>query len=268
MNAMRFRSASTRRASSAAQSKIAIGRVLAEIRGPDHLVHADPALRAARPVREALSHQRRLERNPEQYVTPHAQRAALVTSTADLGTNRLFVFSAARPAGVSLTAIQEAAGPTQAFGAGGEREMMRAADADRDRVVERLNVAYSEGRLSKDEHDGRLENALSARTYGDLDQLVIDLPATAAAAVTPVAKTNELALVSLICGLAPFIFGPLPAIPAIVFGHLARHQIKRTGEQGGGLALAGLILGWATVILTIVLIVAMSVGMHGTTQTH
>jgi hypothetical protein len=220
MNAMRFRSVPTRGASSATQSKIAIGRVPADIRSPDHLVHADPALWAA------------------------------------------------RPASVSLAAIQEAAGRTQAFGAGGERKNMRAADADRDRVVECLNVAYSEGRLSRDEHDGRLENALSARTYADLDQLIIDLPAAGAAAVTSAAKTNGFALVSLTCGLAPFIFGPLPAIPAIVFGHLARHQIKRTGEQGDGLALAGLILGWATVILTIVLIVAMSVGMHGTAQAH
>ena len=31
-------------------------------------------------------------------------------------------------------------------------------------------MAYSEGRLSKDEYDGRLDNALSARTYADLDQ--------------------------------------------------------------------------------------------------
>ena len=131
---------------------------------------------------------------------------------------------------------------------------MRAADADRDRVVERLNIAYSEGLLSKDEHDGRLENALSARTYADLDQLVANLPATRATAVTPVAKTSGLALASLACGLAQFIVGPPAAIPAIVLGHIARRQIKRTGEQGAGLALAGLILGWATVILAIVLI--------------
>ena len=84
---------------------------------------------------------------------------------------------------------------------------------------------------------------------------------------TPVARTNGLAIASLACGLAQFMFGPLTAIPAIVFGHVARHQIKRTGEQGAGLALAGLVLGWATVILGIVLIVvglAMSAGMHGT----
>jgi len=164
--------------------------------------------------------------------------------------------------------VVQSAGRTQAFAAGGEPGKMRAADADRERVVERLNIAYSEGRLSKDEHDGRLENALSARTYADLDQLVTDLPATRATAVTSVATTNALALASLACGLAPFIFGPPAAIPAIVLGHVARRQIKRTGEQGAGLALAGLILGWATVILVIVVSLAMSAGMHGTTHTH
>ena len=307
MNAMPFWSAPTRRASSATQSEIAISRVLADMGSADQLAHADPALRVACPVCEALSHQRCLERNPKQYVTPHAERAALVTTTADHAANRLIVFSAPSPAS-NLTAIREAAdraalipdnqatppladelqriadseggrrttapcviqsaGRTQVFAAGGEPGKMRAADADRDRVVERLNVAYSEGRLSKDEHDGRLENALSARTYADLDQLVTDLPAARATAVTSVAKTNGLALASLICGLAPFIFGPPVAIPAIVFGHVARRQIKRTGEQGAGLALVGLILGWVTVILVIVLIVAMSVGMHGTTHTN
>ncbi len=168
----------------------------------------------------------------------------------------------------SVPGVLQSGGRTRAFAAGGEREKMRAADADRDRVVEFLNMAYSEGRLSKDEYDGRLENALSARTYADLDRLVTDLPAARATVVTPVAKTNGLAIASLACGLAQFVFGPLATIPAIVFGHVARHQIKRTGEQGAGLALAGLILGWATVILGIVLIVvaglAMSVGMNGT----
>ena len=151
---------------------------------------------------------------------------------------------------------------------GGERGRMRASDADRDRVVELLNVAYSEGRLSKEEYDGRLENALSARTYADLDQIVTDLPAAHAAVVAPVARTNGLAIASLACALAQFVFGPLATIPAIVFGHVALHQIKRSGEQGAGLALAGLILGWATVILGIILLliafIAMSAGMQGT----
>jgi hypothetical protein len=165
--------------------------------------------------------------------------------------------------------VIQSAGRTPAFAAGGERGKMRAADADRDHVVEILNTAYSEGRLSKDEYDARLENALSARTYADLDQLVTDLPAARAAMVPAAAKTNGLAVASLACGLAQFVFGPVTAIPAIVFGHVARHQIKRTGEQGAGLALAGLILGWATVILAIVLIgLAIFAGMHSTMQMH
>ena len=68
---------------------------------------------------------------------------------------------------------------------------MRAADADRDRVVESLNTAYSEGRLSKDEYDDRLENAFSARTYADLDQLVTDLPVARAVPVVPVTPVTR-----------------------------------------------------------------------------
>ncbi len=163
-------------------------------------------------------------------------------------------------------------------GAGGERGRLRAADADRDRVVEFLNTAYSEGRLSKDEYDARLEGAFSARTYADLDRLVTDLPTARApmvpgtTAVTPVARTNGLAVASLVCGLAQFVgFGPLGTIPAIVLGHIARSQIKRTGEQGAGLALAGLVLGWSAVIVGILIVVAFLAvfsGTHGAAQIH
>jgi hypothetical protein len=108
MNAMPFRSAPTRRASSVTQSEIAIGRVLADMGSADQLAHADPALRVACPACEALSHQRCLERNPKHYVTPHAERAALVTSTADHAANRLVAFSAPCPASTNPTAIQDA----------------------------------------------------------------------------------------------------------------------------------------------------------------
>jgi hypothetical protein len=143
----------------------------------------------------------------------------------------------------------------------GPRGRMRAADADRDRVVEFLNGAYSEGRLTKDEYDERLGQALSARTYGDLDPLIMDLPAAHEPIAPPAppgpparARTNSLAIASVACGLAQFAFGPLGTIPAIVFGHLARSQIKRTGEQGAGLAIIGLLLGWGAVALGILLI--------------
>lgn len=155
---------------------------------------------------------------------------------------------------------------------GGEHDWIRAADVDRDRVAEMLGTAYTEGRLSRDEYDARLESALSARTYADLDRVVTDLPATQPAVPRPAApapssaRTNGLAIASLACGLAQFAFGPLATIPAIVLGHMARSQIRHTGEQGGGLALAGLALGWGAVILGILLIaigLAIAAGMHG-----
>src|SRR5262249_39895890 len=111
----------------------------------------------------------------------------------------------------------------------------------------------------KDEYDARLESALSARTYADLDHVVSDLPGARVPPVRRVTATNGLAVASLACGLAQFAFGPLPTIPAIVLGHVARHQIKRTGEQGGGMALAGLLLGWAAVALGIIAILGMAV---------
>jgi hypothetical protein len=154
---------------------------------------------------------------------------------------------------------------------------MRAADADRDQVAGILGTAYSEGRLSKDEYDARLDSAMSARTFADLDRVVIDLPvarttmavpATETGMVTPVATTNGMAIASLVCGLAQIMFGPLGTVPAIVFGHMARNQIRRTGERGAGLALAGLVLGWGTVIVGIIIFIAVALpvagGMHST----
>ena len=140
------------------------------------------------------------------------------------------------------------------------RGQMRAADADRDRAVSFLTTAYTEGRLGKDEYDARLETALSARTYADLDQVVTDLPgARIPPARQVVTTTNGLAVASLACGLAQFVFGPLPTIPAIVLGHVARHQIKRSGEHGAGMALAGLLLGWAAVVFGILAIAGLAV---------
>jgi hypothetical protein len=52
------------------------------------------------------------------------------------------------------------------------------------------------------------------------------------------------------------MFGPLATIPAVVCGHMARHQIRRTGEQGAGMALAGLILGWIGVGFTVLVVIA------------
>jgi hypothetical protein len=49
--------------------------------------------------------------------------------------------------------------------AGGGRVQMRASAVDRDRAVEVITTAYTEGRLTKDEHDARVEQAMTASTY-------------------------------------------------------------------------------------------------------
>jgi hypothetical protein len=50
--------------------------------------------------------------------------------------------------------------------------------------------------------------------------------------------TNTLAIVSLVSAF-------VVSLAAVITGHIALSQIKKTGENGRGLAIAGLILGYA-----------------------
>jgi hypothetical protein len=68
-------------------------------------------------------------------------------------------------------------------------------------------------------------------------------------------QTSPLAIVSMVCGMVALVLGPL-AILAIVFGHIARGQISRTGEGGRGMATAGLILGYVVLVAGTALVVA------------
>ncbi|HZD98957.1 MAG TPA: DUF1707 domain-containing protein [Micromonosporaceae bacterium] len=54
---------------------------------------------------------------------------------------------------------------------------VRVSDAERETIVRRLNDATSEGRLTLEEFSERVSAALAARTQGDLDILMTDLPA-------------------------------------------------------------------------------------------
>jgi hypothetical protein len=58
------------------------------------------------------------------------------------------------------------------------REEMRAGDADRQAVADRLKAALDEGRLDLNEYDERLQKTYAAKTYADLDGLLDDLPGT------------------------------------------------------------------------------------------
>ena len=65
----------------------------------------------------------------------------------------------------------------------------------------------------------------------------------------PVApRTNTLSIISLVTGF-------FCSIAAVITGHIALNQIKRTGEKGRGLAIAGLVLGYLGLISGIIFIV-------------
>lgn len=86
------------------------------------------------------------------------------------------------------------------------------------------------------------------------DQQYAPPPATPYATTTPQDRTNPLAIVALIAAFVVPLAG-------IICGHIALAQIKRSGERGHGLALAGTILGYVFVglgILAFVLVFALA----------
>jgi Domain of unknown function (DUF4190)/Domain of unknown function (DUF1707) len=151
---------------------------------------------------------------------------------------------------------------------------LRASTADRERAVDVLKAGFAEGRLTKDEYDDRVALAYSARTYADLSMVTGDLPGGQMVApygapympYVPVARrTNGLAVASLVCGLAQPLTAGLTMLPAVILGHVARSQIRRTGEDGKGLATAGLVLGWVGIAfaLLVILVVAGAFASQG-----
>ena len=141
---------------------------------------------------------------------------------------------------------------------------MRAATADRDRVIDLLTAAYGEGRLTKDEFDERTARALAGKTYADLSSVVADLPGGSPVAVQPYRAgyyppprpTSGLAIASLVCAIVGF------SLPAVICGHVARTRIRETGEGGDGLAVAGLVLGYLGIIGWMLLFVGLTALVH------
>ena len=72
-------------------------------------------------------------------------------------------------------------------------------------------------------------------------------------------QTNNLAIVSLVSGILGWSLLPwLGSLVAIITGHMARAEIRRNPDtqEGDGLAIAGLIMGWGAVALTLLAIAA------------
>lgn len=155
----------------------------------------------------------------------------------------------------------------------GHNPMMRASDADRERAADVLKAGYAEGRLSKEEYDQRLTRVHSAATYAEIQPLIVDLPQGPVpisgfqpqpvaplqtfrphpvpqrywAAGPPPPSTNSTAVGAMVCGvLTPMTWG-MTSLPAVILGHKARAEIRRSGEKGDGMATSGLVLGYLAI---------------------
>lgn len=77
--------------------------------------------------------------------------------------------------------------------------------------------------------------------------------------VVKAAKTSAQAIWSLVLGILSFLcFGFFAGIPAVICGHVARSNIRKSqgALTGGGMALAGLILGYIGIVVTTLGIIA------------
>jgi hypothetical protein len=136
---------------------------------------------------------------------------------------------------------------------------MRATDGDRENVHAALQSAYADGRLTWDEFDARSSRLVVAKTHDQLSVLTRDLskpvpyqPARYRTGVS--ASTNTLAGISLGFGIGQVVFWFVGAIIAVVCGHVARSQIRKSGEQGDSMALAGLVLGYLGIAIPIAIV--------------
>jgi len=135
---------------------------------------------------------------------------------------------------------------------------MRASEADRENVRQVLQQAHAEGRLSWEDFDARTTALLNSQTYDQLAALTADLPGRIPMSPPQVYQpmlgvrrpTNGLAVASLVCGIGQIVIWFVGGVAAVILGHMALRQIRQTGEDGAGMARAGLILGYLGVALT------------------
>jgi|SRR5579875_47630 len=81
---------------------------------------------------------------------------------------------------------------------------VRAGDADREQIADRLRSSHSEGRIDLNEFQQRLERCYEAKTFGELGTLVSDLPSDDRAA--PVAARRTERRPRLVLPLIAFLF--------------------------------------------------------------
>jgi Domain of unknown function (DUF4190) len=75
--------------------------------------------------------------------------------------------------------------------------------------------------------------------------------------MTPTTRTSTMAIISLVAGIAGWSLLPfLGSVAAIITGHMAKNEIKKSGGMltGNGFATAGLIMGYLSIALGLCLL--------------
>jgi general secretion pathway protein G len=85
----------------------------------------------------------------------------------------------------------------------------------------------------------------------------------------PPPPTSGLAIASLVLGIVGLTAGCLTGLPAVICGHMARSAIAQSNNsvQGAGLALAGLILGYLSLVVTALVVVLIFAGVFAFAKT-
>ncbi len=135
-----------------------------------------------------------------------------------------------------------------------ERPDLRVSDADQDAVIGELGEHYQAGRLDTDEFGERLDAAASARTRGELNRLMADLPRSAAPAPQPEPQRGRQAAV-----VAAVLMSVAAAVLAVtlVGGALGGwHGGPHGNWHGGGPP-------WFLIIIPLVLLLRLARGSRG-----
>jgi hypothetical protein len=125
-----------------------------------------------------------------------------------------------------------------------------------------LQAAYADGRLTWDEFEARSTALMQAKTYDQLSALTADLHRPVPLIrpqyqpVPARQPVNQMAVISLSFGIGQVMLPFAGAIVAVVCGHLARNEIRQTGEAGRGMAQAGLVLGYMGVVIPLLIVLA------------
>jgi uncharacterized membrane protein len=77
---------------------------------------------------------------------------------------------------------------------------------------------------------------------------------------------NGLAIASLVCSCIGIFLLAIPSVLGVIFGFVARSQIRRSGgtQSGAGMALAGIIVGFAVIVIVVVIFIVAAAGSQVT----